>query len=465
MSLTRRRLVQLSASTLLGGLTLPLHASDKKFDVIIIGAGLAGLQAARQLEKSAANYLLLEASARSGGRIWTLDDLDGAPEAGGSQVGINYSLFRDTAKQLGVTFDGGSGIAKGMTFAVNNQLFNSENWATHPANHTGKTEKAIQPSWLLWQYLAKAPQLDNPGSWNQEKFSALDIPLKQFLLQQGASAEAIRLISCDLTGDIETISTLEVMRKLAIVQQSRGAEYVSGGTQRFTDALAKNLRNPVLHNHAVNDIHDHGNSVTVKCSNGASFTAKRVICAIPFSTARTIVWHKALSETKTALIQRLNYHPVTHVFLQPKKAFWESDKLSVNMWTDTPIGRLFSQTEKSGKIIGLRLWLNGQYAAQFDAMKPTDAEHKLLDILAAIRPSTKEAVEISRYLSWGNNPNNRGAFSWYSAGDVGKLSSAANTLEGNVHFAGEHTEQNFSGMEAALLSGQRAANEIIKALS
>ena len=59
-------------------------------DVAIIGAGLAGLQAAMICESAGLKVSLLEASNRIGGRLFTLDDLPGRPEAGGIQIGGGY---------------------------------------------------------------------------------------------------------------------------------------------------------------------------------------------------------------------------------------------------------------------------------------------------------------------------------------------------------------------------------------
>ena len=75
---------------------------QKDADVIIVGAGLSGLFAAMLLHDAGLRTIVLEASSRIGGRMWTLDDLPGRPEAGGEQVGQTYARIRYAAEPTGV---------------------------------------------------------------------------------------------------------------------------------------------------------------------------------------------------------------------------------------------------------------------------------------------------------------------------------------------------------------------------
>ena len=99
----------LAAATLVGGCSVESNEPAVKddfrggkvlFDAIVIGAGLSGLHTARLLEEQGLNVLVLEGRDRIGGRVYTLMDVPGNPEAGGEWIGGNYARMLDTTRRL-----------------------------------------------------------------------------------------------------------------------------------------------------------------------------------------------------------------------------------------------------------------------------------------------------------------------------------------------------------------------------
>ena len=162
---------------------------------------------------------------------------------------------------------------------------------------------------------------------------------------------------------------------------------------------------------------------------------------------------------------RMGYTPVTHVLMRPRSPFWLADGLSPNMWTDTSLGRIFSQVDENGEVIRLRAWIQGAAARRLETMQDDELGKQVVSQLEQARPAAKSQLEVERVMSWGKNPFAHGAFSHYLAGGVGQFSRAVSQPEGRLHFIGAHTEPSASGMEAAVKSGARGAREVIERLA
>ena len=134
-------------------------------DVIIIGAGLAGLYAAHRLEGAGLKCLILEGEGRVGGRLHTLRDLPGAPEAGGIQVGRGYKLLRAIADDVKVPIVEGGGAGAGAVeartalFHINGQTVSAADWPTSSANRLAGAERAQLPLALAMHHLGALPRL------------------------------------------------------------------------------------------------------------------------------------------------------------------------------------------------------------------------------------------------------------------------------------------------------------------
>jgi monoamine oxidase len=135
------------------------------------------------------------------------------------------------------------------------------------------------------------------------------------------------------------------------------------------------------------------------------------------------------------------------------------------MWTDTIIERLFPNRGPDGSIQSITCWVDGANAETLDAMPEDEQVATVLGELARIRPSTAEKVSIAKTVSWGNDPYSKGAYANYLPGQVSRLKPVMAKPWHRIHFAGEHTAVTTPGMESAIETAQRAANEIIDRLA
>ena len=135
MELTRRRLALLGGAAMLSACaprSPPAAARRHAADVIILGAGLSGLHAARMLSAEGMRVLVLEAASRAGGRMLTLDNVPGKPEGGGQQVGQTYARIRKSALDLGLKVIAYPARASGVALAVGGRLIAMGDWPARP---------------------------------------------------------------------------------------------------------------------------------------------------------------------------------------------------------------------------------------------------------------------------------------------------------------------------------------------
>ena len=468
MKYSRRAVLSGGSAAIVAG-AAPRSAWGKtEADVVIIGAGLSGLIAAHRLESAGHKVIVIEGEKRVGGRLRTLDDLPGKPEAGGIQVGSGYRLLRAIADDLKVGLvDGpgsGAGIAESRTalFNVAGQTVPPAAWLNSATNKLSAGERAILPLALGFTYGAKLPRLASPDAWMAAD-PALDISYAAALRQAGASDEALRLIQANMNGNtLAGMSQIHALRTAAIFRAGSGPiATIKGGSQRLPEAMARRLKSPVRLSTLVTAIHEDAGGVTVATSRG-TVRARHVLCTIPFAALRHIPIEADLNPAIATIVASLPYTRASFAFLSASEAFWKSDGLPETLWTDDPlIGRVFVLGDSPPM---LKLWTVGAGADLLDRMPRADATAAIIAKIEAARPSAKGKIKIERFFSWQNNPMARGIYHHIGTGQATMLSEAVRSRGKRLHFAGEHLAQSASGMEAALESGDRVARLLFELL-
>jgi monoamine oxidase len=455
----------LSAASAALSIISPVWAKPKKYDVIVVGAGLSGLHTTHLLEQYGLNVLLLEGNHRVGGRVHTLDDIKEKPDAGATQVGGNYFELRKIIQRLEAQLVPATGMPTFSTLSVNQQLIKAQNWGDSAANVLPQNERAMPPAFLLWRYLGQTRAFDDPNDWLKPEYRSLDIPLKSHLKALGASDEAIRLMNCNFeSNSLEEVSALHTIRKFKVIMQSGGAEFIKGGTSRLPELMAGALKSELKFNKAVSSIRSVNNNLIVSCEDGSSYVAPKCVFSTPFSTLRHIDLQLGLSSLKRQAINKLLYNSITQVFLRPTSAYWEQDSFSADMWTDSPIGMVTVEKGLDEQIQLLRVWLIGDNAKALDMLDDSDIGRVVINELAKIRPATQGKLALEKVVSWGKNKFSAGAFAHFKPGDAQQFAANIASPEAGLHFVGEHTNFEKSGMEAAVLSAQRGVKELVQSL-
>ena len=116
-------------------------------DVVVLGAGLAGLAAARRLVAAGHEVLVLEARDRPGGRIHTAFDLPDRPEYGGVEIGDSYMRIRSLANEFGLPIEPvDRGWFQTATLHVNGESLDARDWPASAANRLAESERRLSPA-------------------------------------------------------------------------------------------------------------------------------------------------------------------------------------------------------------------------------------------------------------------------------------------------------------------------------
>ena len=440
-------------------------------DVIVLGAGLAGLNAALQLEAFGLRVRVLEASHRIGGRLHTLDEVQGHPEAGGNQIGLAYARTVDTAKRLGVELlpMGRSPLFKDdrLVYFIDGRRLSSSEWAASPANPMPPALRRLPPDRALGRLIGANP-LRSIGAWRDPANFIYDVPALDELRAAGLSPAALALLDVNNSygptlADTSLLNLHYVNANFTEIMKFRGPTFsVKGGNQRLPEAMAKALKGELRRGSRVTDIDSDDRGVAVRCADGSRHRARFVVCALPLPALRNVRLRPGLPDRQAEAVSQLAYARVTQIHLEVLEPFWERDGLSPYLWSNGPLERIFPNDEQAnGRATSLSVWVNGAGTSRWDALTDPQAAQLAIDELVKVYPNARGAVRMAARVAWHSDPLAGGAWANWWPGQISRYAPSLGTPHGRVHFAGEHTTHTLRGMEGAMESGERAAAEIL----
>ncbi len=469
--ITRRSSILLAGAA--AGLAPTARArAQTRPDVLVLGAGLAGLYSALLLEQAGMKVQILEGSHRVGGRCMTAYDLPGHPELGAAQIGQMYARVRAMAGKYNVKLAPPlAGTASEthqlpMSISLNQRPVIRQPWAQSPENPLHGQERALLPNLLYPTYVAKAMPLKSIYDWYDPKFASYDTQsLHQLMAAHGASPAAIGLSDYDVyTNNTADWSALDALRKnfyYGWEAQHGMFETAVDGTSAIPNAMAAHLATPVLFNKFATSISQDKTGVTVACEDGSTYQASFLLCTIPFSVLRGIKLDTKLPPAQRRAVDTMDYSKIVSVWVKPKRKFWEEDGLPLNFWSNGPEERMFSTPSRVQEAPNISFYVRGQNGVDLSKMPDEAAFAYLCEKIGKTRPSTIGALELLRVHSWPNYKYNRGGYAYFKPGQINDFGQVMGQPAGRIHFAGEHTAKLTAGMEAACESGERAALEIL----
>jgi len=484
--LTRRTLVGGMLSAVTGGMAVAAR-SEPDYDLIVVGAGLSGLYAAMIAEDEGLRVAVLEGRGRVGGRVKTLMQVPGRPEAGGEVIGGNYARLMYVAERLELPLVPPTllGPRAGWMYRIRETDILAQQWESHRLNPLSGEDRRLLPNELLATLSHRRNPLSGQplDAWLMPEMRQYDIPHSTYLREQlGLDAETIRLMNVVIhTDHIDNTSALHELRRYAVGEFNRqrggggafvrsasggtAALQVQGGMSRLVEAMAASLSGDVFLNAPVFSMEDRGDFVEVALGDGRVFTAKQVICSAPLPVAHKIRIYPKIGGMHGEAMRSIAYGLSLQVHFALRRNFWEEDGLPEAVWTDSLVERFTVLARgPAGEPTSAIAFINGYPVRAFDLLSDDEVARIVQREIERIRPSTRGALQPILVESCHRDPFGAGDWIFWRPGQVTRFGRLLRDNHGNIHFAGEHTAVMERGMEGAMESGERAAIDVLQRL-
>jgi monoamine oxidase len=474
------------AAALSGPLPRALAASSPR--IVVVGAGLAGLSCAYQLNQAGISAQIYEASDRVGGRCWSIRSFTDGPitqiaEHGGELIDQGHTEIRQLAQSLG--FDLDNLLAAQPMGTEDFFYFDGEPYSFEQATDDLKgiwqqIHKDVSAASYPTQYNNFTPrgyELDHmsiadyinayvPGGISSPLGQLLDIA---YNIEYGAESNVQSSLN------LLYLLAYSGQGQLRIFGPSNEKYHVRGGNDQIPTRLADLLSGQIHLRKAMSSIRRNSDrTYLLGFSDGSTVTADRVVLALPFSILRTLDYNRAgFSKLKKTAIEKLGMGTNSKLHVQFDRRHWYALGNNGNTVADTGYQNTWEVTRAQPGTAGILVDYTGgligdSFGPVFDpgiASADARAQQFLMQIepvLPGITPRYNHHATID---NWPAYPWTKGSYSYWKVGQYTDFSGIEGVQEGAVHFCGEHTSVDFQGyLNGAVETGYRAASEVIDAL-
>ncbi|MEK6674251.1 MAG: FAD-dependent oxidoreductase [Planctomycetota bacterium] len=482
---TRRRFLRSLAVTgattfasgiLSGCATLRKRGMRNQPSVAIVGAGLAGLNAAQHLKKLGINAVVYEGSARVGGRIFSAANLlhsGVVTELGGEFIDSNHEDVLGLVKEFGLELmdmDGPSERAlKSETF-----FFQGRHWSM------GEIVREFRP--LAAQMEVDLAAVGDEVNYRQHSDLAVQLDrtaLADYLLKIGAPGVAKELLEVAYVteygldaGEQSALNMLFLIgtetqeNEFHLFGESDERFKIRGGNGQLIVALAERVEPQIRLEYRLEAIGERGGKPLLSFAGpdgaeevGADF----VILAVPFSVLRGIDWRMELPPVKRKAVFELGYGTNAKVLAGCKRAVWRDQGFRGMVYTDDAFQCAWDNMQLQGvEAGGVTFFLGGRTGLESVRGTAQDQVRLLLPGLNNVYPGISASHDgPSHRFHWPSHPWSLGSYACYKPGQWTTVAGVEFEPVNRILFAGEHCSSEFQGfMNGAAETGRLAATRV-----
>jgi monoamine oxidase len=450
-------------------------ATQTSTQVAIVGAGFAGLTAARELTKRGIDAIVLEARDRVGGRTWTIRKDGYWLDAGGQWTGPGQDHINALGNEMGVasfpTWPEGEHIQYTDGVGIRRWV------GAAPDQDMQTMSKVVQAIMALDQLAAEVP-IDAP--WNAPRAREWDSMTVQTWMDQNIESERAREQMCTAVEavyaaephDVSLLHALFYARSgggffyLISTEGGAQADRFDGGMQLVAERVAAELGDRVRLSAPVRRIVQDAGGVTVE-ADAATVKAERCVVTAPPALAGRIDYQPAMPPLRDHLTTRAPMGSVIKVHAIYETPWWRDEGLSGRVVSDRgPIKVIFDNSPPEGKPGMLMGFIEGGDGRRLSSIDVGERRKIALECFG--RYFGDRASRPVDYIegNWPAEQWSRGCYgAVFPAGTLISCGTALRVPVGRIHWAGTETSEIFCGyVDGAVRSGERVAAEVAELL-
>ncbi len=456
-------------------------AAKRKPVVAIVGGGTAGLTCAYRLKQRGIIATVYEATARTGGRMFsdrtTFAAAGQTCELGGELIDTGHVTMRRMAAEFGLTLEDKQDDIPGLSDLVG--FFNGRNV---PYRELLKDFKPIAKA--IDRSLNRLTVPDNGISYADPNGGAwLDaLSLNEWFAQNGICGigrelvEVAHVIEWGLDADeMNAYDMLGLIsndtKHISLYGDSDERFHIRGGNDQIPKALAQRLTNQIATGQVlrrIKELADGRYALTFTAgSKTTEVVADHVVSAIPFKLLREVDLCVDLPQVKRIAIKEIGYGNNSKTMTGYRSRPWRAQGSDGQSYSDLSYQNTWDTTQMQPGAHGILTEYTGGSQA-IAAGAGTTAAHAAAFVsqINRVYPGCSAAYTGKAVrMAWDRMPFNRASYSSYLVGQYTRFAGTEGDAVGNLHFAGEHTDFDNQGyMEGAANSGERAAEEVLAAL-